>query len=411
MNTTRKTTRQHVRGKRLLILGAGPFQVPAIHKAVESGCYVITLDYLPDNVGHSYSQHYVKCSTTDIAGVLQAARTLKIDGICTFSSDAAIPAVAAVCESLGLPGPSSATAETMATKHRFRDFLRRAGFPCPNFMSGNSFEQIEGDVQGMARPLIFKPADTSGSRGVMRVDDDEVVSAKLAFRRAQDYSRSRIVCVENFVPGIEVGGDAVLVDGRVRFIAITHKHLRGFVVTGHSLPTNISTVDQGRVIQSIESICTALNYCSGPLNFDAIVAPECVTMLEMSARNGGNGISAVIARATGVDVEAATIAFALGVTPGLRVINDGICRGAGSYIFGSLIAGVLSSIITSEELRTHVPEIFDLYILKRQGERVNAFEHNGNLIGYAVFDCKDSADYERIKERIDDALDIRIQAG
>lgn len=395
-------------GKRLMILGAGPFQAPAIRKAAELGCHVITVDYLPDNVGHQHGHQYVNCSTVDKEGVLRAARDLGIDGICTFSSDVAVPTVAYICDQLGLPGALPAVAETMATKNRFRAFLMDSGLTCPAFMSSDRYEAIADELHRLRPPIIFKPVDTSGSRGITRLDRIDNPSCKTAFLKAQGYSRSKTVCVEEFVAGTEVGGDAILVNSRVAFIAITHKHLNGFVVTGHSLPTNITQPDQVRVVQHIEAICNALGYRSGPLNFDAIVTADSVTMLEMSARNGGNGIPAVIERATGVDVEQAAIHLALGEVPGLPD-HAGIKHGAGSFVFGSPTGGRLERICTSSDLQCQVPEVFEVHYAKQPGDHIEPFEHNGNLIGFALFDCQDAADYERVTEKISETLDLAIR--
>lgn len=394
--------------KRLMILGAGPFQAPAIRKAAELGCYVITVDYLPENIGHQYGNQYVNLSTVDREGVLQAACEFDIDGICTFSSDVAIPAVAHVCEKLGLPGASPSAAGIMATKHRFRAFLNEAGLTCPHFLSGSSIDAIGSSLDTLRPPVIFKPVDTSGSRGITRLDKFDNKSIKQAFLKAQSFSRSKTVCVEEYVSGIEVGGDAILVNGHVAFIALTHKHLLGFVVTGHSLPTNISDQDQARVTHQIQAICEALGYRHGPLNFDAIVSAEEVTILEMSARNGGNGIPAVIERSTGVDVERAAIHLALGDIPDLPDHIE-IKNGAGSFVFGSLTGGKLERICPRADLQRHVPEVFEVHYAKQPGDLIEPFEHNGNLIGFALFDCHDAADYERVTERISDTLDLAIQ--
>lgn len=390
-----------------MILGAGPFQAPAIRKATAMGCHVITVDYLPDNVGHPYGHQYVNLSTVDKEEVLKAALDLRIDGICTFSSDVAIPTVAHVCDAMGLRGASSAVAGIMATKHRFRTFLRDAGLTCPDFFSADTVEAVNQELQRMSLPLVVKPVDTSGSRGITRLDRLDVDSVSAAFLKAQSYSRSKTVCFEQFIEGTEVGGDAILVNGRVAFVAITHKHLSGFVVTGHNLPTNISARDQEHVLEHIEAICAALDYRNGPLNFDAMVSANGVTMLEMSARNGGNGIPAVIARATGVDLEEAAICLALGMTPDLPDHCE-VKSGAGSFVFGDPTGGRLQRMCTAEDIKRLIPEVFHVYFNKQVGDHVEPFEHNGNFIGFALFDCADAADYESLTEKITDALKLEF---
>ncbi|WPL17715.1 argininosuccinate lyase [Thiorhodovibrio winogradskyi] len=391
-----------------MILGAGPFQMAAIQKAVSMGLHVITVDYLPDNIGHQLGHQYVNCSTVDKVGIERAARENAVDGICTFSSDVAIPSVAAVCDRLHLPGPTQVAAETMANKQRFRAFLSGAGLPCPRFVAGRNFTEVTDALSQLHLPMIVKPVDTSGSRGVSRIDSKNLQLVERAFEKAKTFSHTNTVCVEEFIDGIEVGGDAILLDGHVAFIAITHKHLDQFVVTGHNLPTNISPEDQNRVTQAIEATCNSLNYDTGPLNFDVIVSPTTVTILEMSGRNGGNGIPAVIERATGVDVERATISLALGLSPTLpEQVN--IRQGAGSFVFGVGCHGVLESLTPNAALRRQVPEIFDLCYIKQPGDRVEPFEHNGQLIGFALFDCLSSSEYERLTAHILDHLKLAVR--
>lgn len=394
-------------GKRLMILGAGPFQVPAIRRAVELGYQVTTVDYLPDNVGHRYSHHRIDCSTVDAEGVYQAARSLGIDGICTFSSDVAVPTVAYVAERLGLPGASGKAAEIMANKGRFRTFLQEAGLDHPRFVTAGEFARIAEGLPRLTPPVIFKPVDTSGSRGMTVLREINEADARRAFDHAFGFSRSGTVCVEEFIDAVEVGGDAILAEGRIVFIAITHKHLSGLVVTGHSLPTNISPEDQERVRTALDQTCAALGYRDGPLNFDVMVSPQRVVILEMSPRNGGNGIAAVIERATGVNVEEMTLRIAAR-DPLPPFANAAIRRGVGSFVFGSPGGGLLKSIADEDELRRAVPEVFYYYLSLQPGDRVPPFEHNGNLIGYVLFDCRDAADYERLTRAVTQALSIGI---
>lgn len=391
-----------------MILGAGPFQVPAIRKAVALGCHVITVDYLPDNIGHQYSHEYVNCSTIDRDGVLQAAIQKKIDGICTFGSDVAVPSVAHVCEQLGLPGAGVAAAETMAYKHLFRAFLKQNRLPCPEFVVASSVEEVWANVERLKFPIMIKPVDTSGSRGVSRVVFNDTTSIDNLFASAQSFSHSRTVCLEEFVDGIEVGGDGFLRNGRFCFLAITQKYLNGFVVTGHRIPTNISTFDQERVRHAIEGCCRALGYVDGPLNFDVVVASDQIVILEMSVRNGGNGIPAVISRATGVDVEILTIQYAIGACA--ESTRHVTIHGAGSWIFGAEVSGMLKRIRCFEDILPEVPELFDLFIAVPPYGNVQPLTHNGNLVGYALFNCKSAAAYSETVEKIRQCLHMEVVA-
>jgi biotin carboxylase len=396
--------------RKLMILGAGPFQLSGIRKAVDLGHYVITVDNSPANVGHQVSHQMINCSTTDRVGVARQAEDLSIDGICTFASDVALTSIGYVCDRLHLPGISLGVAEMISKKDRFRSFQRDHSLPHPKFVVGSSLQ--EANFTNLAFPVIFKPVDSSGSRGVGMVAEPFPDAIDEAFAHAKSYSRSERVCVEEFIAGTEVGGDCVLHRGKIVFAAITHKHLSEFVVTGHNLPPNITVEDQWRVRTMLERSCAELGYSDGPLNFDVMVGPTGVVVLEMSARTGGNGIPEVIKRATGVDVEEVTIRYALGDTlpPGASAEGETPFRGTGSLVFGSPTAGILTRIATLAEVKSLVPELFELHFAAQPGSVVRPFEHNGNLIGYALFDCNSASAYAETAARVLRALDIKVDS-
>jgi len=393
--------------KKILILGAGVFQLPGIRTAVDLGCHVITVDYLPGNIGHKFSHQNFNCSTTDKQGVLQIAEKLSVDGICTFSSDVASPTVGYVCDKLGLPGVTCHAANIMTNKHLFRAFMNENNLSSVKFVFGKNFEKIENNIQGLSFPIIFKPVDTSGSRGITKLNTYNFHSAQNAFKRAQDFSRSGIVCVEEFINGIEVGGDGFLIDGHFAFVAITQKYLDGFIVTGHRLPGSISEIDKQRVVLALEVCCQSLGYLNGPLNFDVFVEKDRVTIIEISARNGGNGIPSIIEHAFGVDVEAATLKYTLGEKLDIPK-NIELSIGNASFVFGSHKSGLLKKITDLTHLSKKIPQVYDLQLAKKPGDFVETFDHNGNLIGYVLFDCEDNEEYLKITNRVKQELNLVI---
>lgn len=394
------------RQKKLMILGAGPSQLPVIRKAVDLGCYVITVDYLPDNIGHKLSHKYVNCSTVDKEGILSIAKLLHIDGVITSASDVATPSVGFVAEQLGLPGGGASTAETMSNKAMFRISQREHGLNCPGFVIGQGFQDIKEQLSTLSLPLMFKPVDTSGSRGISQLDTLDADHCSAAFEYAQSYSRSRMVCVEEFVEGVEVGGDGFMLNGRL-FAVITHKHRQGFVPAGHSLPTNISAEDQERVLAELAANCRAVGHTNGALNFDVMVSPEKITVLEMSPRLGGNGIPLIIERSTGVDLITANIHFALGENVDLPE-RPTMTKSCGSRVFGSDYTGILKNIATEEELKAAVPQVFEYVLYYHIGDKVTEFVHSANSLGYALFDCPSSSNYDEIVDRLQSALRLKV---
>jgi len=393
--------------ERLMILGAGPNQLPAIRRAVDLGFYVITVDFLPENVGHEFSHQSVNCSTVDKEEVLKVAKDLDIDGVVTFASDVATPTVGFVAEQLSFPGGSFSVAHTLSNKPKFRIFQREHGLNSPNFLIAKQLEDIGKQIATLSPPLVFKPVDTSGSRGVSRVDQIDRDCCAAAFEYAQGYSRSKTVCIEEIVEGVDVSGDGFLLNSELHFAVITQKYKSGFVVTGHSLPTSISIEDQERVFDEVIATCNAVGYTDGPIDFDVRVSPESVTVLEMSPRLGGNCIPLIIERATGIDLITAALKFALGEALEFTYLSNHL-RSCGCFMFGSNHGGLLEGIATSEEVRAVVPEVFEYVVNYHIEDEVPEFVHSGNSLGYALFDCPPQLSYSEIVDRLQSVLRLKI---
>lgn len=394
--------------KRLMVLGAGPSQTPGIRKAVAAGCHVVTVDPYSDSIGHRISQERVQSDTRDEARVLEAAARLGIDGICTFRSDVAIGTVHYVRAQLDLPGASVAAASTMAHKGVFREFQSAVGMPHPRFVWSDSVEALPRSAVRLCPPLWCKPVDNCGSRGISRIDDASPLALRRAIERARGYSRCGAVCVEENAPGVEVGGDAILVGGHIVFIAVTQKYLERGAVTGHRLPSQLADGDRKRVQEAVGEAATRLGYLDGPVNFDVMVSESAVTLLEMSPRNGGNGITDLIRHGHGVDVEEAMIRLALGEAIDLRP-HPG--AGTGVRLLGSARVALIVRLPDLEAWQRRCNAIFDVFYSRREGEVVQPFEDNGNAIGYVVFRCDCVAEYERRSEEIDDLCSTLFDAG
>lgn len=392
--------------KKLMILGAGSGQLPAIKQAVACGYHVITVDYLPDNIGHKFSHQFINCSTVDSQAVLEAAKREKIDGILTFASDVATVSVGYTAEKLGLPGSSTFVAQTMSNKAQFRAFQKEQALNAPGFVTGYEMDAVWEKITRLTPPVVFKPVDTSGSRGIVQTNTFNRADCHHLFAYAKQYSRSGLVCIEEYIEGEDVSGDGFLLNGKLHTV-ITQKHKNAFMPVGHSLPTHLSLTDQQRIIREIETNCSALGYASGPIDFDVRVSAEKVVVLEMSPRLGGNGIPAIIERATGVSLINATIQYVLGETPQIPT-EFTISRPCGSWVFGSSQAGRLKHIATQTQIQSAVPEVFEFFTNYTIGEEISRFIHSGNSVGYALFDCPPETTYHNLVRQIETAMGLVV---
>ena len=227
--------------KKIMILGAGILQLPAIQKAKEMGLHVVAVDMNPEAVGFAEADTRLVISTTDTTKVVQAARELGVDGVMTLASDMPMRTVAAVAKELGLVGPDEGTALRATDKAAMRRCLRENGVPCPKFFVVASKEEYLAAVAELEGAFIVKPADNSGSRGVFMLKDaSDRRAVEEAYTYSHTYSRGGEVMVEEYMVGPEVSVETLTVDGECHVIQITDKLTTGapyFVEVGHSQPT------------------------------------------------------------------------------------------------------------------------------------------------------------------------------
>jgi len=397
--------------KRLLVLGAGTNQLPLIIRAKSRGLYVITADYLPDNLGHQYSDASLNCSTTNVDGILEAAGALAIDGITTIASDVAVTTVARVASALHLAGPNPNAAETMTNKALFREFQARSNLNGPRFVAGTEITELAGQAVSLNPPLFVKPVDTSGSRGVTIIQDPAYAKLHNAIRSAIQFSRINMACIEESIPGIDSSADGLLYRGKVVFMVATTKHTDGPIITGHQLPTQF-TPSQLQAAQSvIERHCTALGYYDGPFDCDLRIDGDSVFIIEISPRLGGNAIPQLIEHATGSDLLGSCIDFALGCSTFSFGLRDHVEAPCGSIVFGSPCDGILDHVTPESELIQYAPDVLYAALSARPGQLVQRFSHGGSSLGYALFRIPRSSTYTDVAAHVAASLAVRIRTA
>ena len=304
--------------KRVLMLGGSIYQTYAIKEAVKMGHYVITCDYLPDNPGHKYAHEYYNVSTTDKEAVLELAKKLEVDGIVAYASDPAAPTAAYVCEKLGLPTSPYKSVEILSKKHLFRQYLTEHGFNVPKAKSYKTYEDAEKDMGTFHLPVMVKPVDSSGSKGINKMTDKSQL--RTFVEDALSYSRDKIFLIEEFIVknGPQISGDAFSVDGELVFHCLGNEFYstkvdKDFAPLGECWPTIMPTEVIDMLVEDLQRLITSLDMKSNAYNVEAIYGEDGkVYILELGARSGGSLIPQVTALATGVDMVPYVIKAALG---------------------------------------------------------------------------------------------------
>lgn len=372
--------------KKLLMLGGAHSQIPVIKAARDLGHYVVTCDYLEDNPGHKYAHEYYNVSTTDKEAVLSLASTLKIDGIVCYASDPAAPTAAYVAEKLGLPSNPYQSVEILSNKDRFREFLKQNNFNVPKAKGYSSIEEAEAEFHSFKMPVMVKPVDSSGSKGVSKIDSIDLLREKV--KDALSYSRVKRFIIEEYIEksGYHIGGDGFSVDGKFVFRCLANEHfpdskINPFVPISASWPCALPERIQDKIHHEIQRALNLLNMKTGAYNFDIrIDDKEDIYFIEMGARNGGDLYPQVINYATGIDMVEYTIKAALGENcSDLTMVEP---KGYWAvYLLNSQNSGIFKGVDIHEEIQKN---IIECELLVNQGEKVSALTGAHAKVGIMI---------------------------
>jgi len=366
--------------KKILFLGASPVQIPPIVYAKNHGYHVITCDNIPTNPGHKYAHESFNISTTDKEAALKLATDQNIDAVVAYASDPSAPTAAYIGNKLGLTSNPYDSVCILADKTRYREFLRKHGFNVPQFIYAACLENALTQIDTLSFPLMVKPADSSGSKGVRKINSVEELPT--AFTYALEFSRSKLVIIEEHVKrkGYQIAGDAFVVDGRIAFHCLANEHFNEacnlHVPIGESFPSIIDSSTQDRIIKEINRLLSLLNMNSGAINIDAIIDQnDAIYLMEIGPRNGGNRIPEVIKHSTDIDLIAYTIKSALGED--CSALKATTTRGYfASYIIHSENEGIFQEILIDEFLRE---KIINMELNAKERQAIYPF--NGSQFG------------------------------
>lgn len=307
--------------KKLMLLGGLRYLLPVIEEAHKLGAYVITADYLPDNIAHKYSDEYCNVSIIDKDAVLKEAQRLQIDGILSHAVDPGVVTAAYVAEKMGLPFQCSyKTACILQDKHLFRKFLSDNGFNCPNAKGYNNIEEALNDVNYFNWPVIVKPVDSAGSKGVTRVDDKSKLKEAIEFALSESHNGYFII--EDFLEkqGFSAGSESFVVDGKLLYNGFYDQYfdknaINPYTPSAEVWPSIMEQKYQKEIKSELQRLFTLLEVTTGLFNVECRVCTNGKAyLMEVSPRAGGNRLAELLNYAADVNINAAETRKALGLS-------------------------------------------------------------------------------------------------
>ena len=337
--------------EKLAIIGANEFQDPLIRKAKQMGFETHVFAWAAGDVGEKTADVFHPISITEKEAIWQVCRDVGVRACCSIGSDLAVHTVNYIQRKLSNPCNPERT-DTIATdKYAMRRALREAGIACPGFLSVTDVPPREA-AEALGWPLIVKPADRSGSRGIFKVEDYEALAAAVPQSVAQSFQKRAIV--EQFIPGPEYSCEAVSFAGEHHILTLTKKYTTGaphFIETGHLEPSDIPADLLPGLYEQIKAALDALHIQYGASHAEFKLTPDGqARIVEIGARMGGDCIgSDLVYLSTGVDFMAAVIDVSLGKAPDLTPKRPP-CRARIDFIFTGADAARM------EQARAAAPE-------------------------------------------------------
>ena len=301
--------------KKLAIIGAALFQYPLLIKAKEMGLETHAFAWASGDPGEKMADYFYPISIREKEQILGKCREIGIDGIISIASDLAMETVNYVAEEMGLPGNSVEATLVSTNKNLMRRAFEKNGDPSPKSVLVDSATDI--DKIDMEFPLIVKPTDRSGSRGVQKVRNRSQL--RNAIFRAREYSFENKAVVEEFVEGDEYSIEYMSYEGEHWFLAATQKITTGaphFIEIGHRQPAELSDDMLMKVRGVSEHALDSLGLRNGAAHVEIKIDNGNIKIMEIGGRMGGDFIgSDLVPMSTGYDYVKAVVDAAIGNRP------------------------------------------------------------------------------------------------
>jgi len=310
--------------KKLAILGASYLQKPLVQKAKDIGLETHVFAWKEGNVVEDICDFFYDISILEKEEILRTCESLSIDGIISVASDAAMPTVNYVANKLNLIGNSIWCSEVTTDKFRMRDALSDGKISIPKYflVTESNSNGVRSNIQP---PLIVKPVDRSGSRGVTLIN--EVQNLQAAINKAITESFSSKAIVEEYIEGLEFSVEAVSIKGEHRILAITEKTTTGaphFVELAHKQPAKLTKEQKIKIEEITLKSLECLQVENGMSHTELKLAKGDVpVIIEVAARMGGDFIGSILTtESTGIDTIQLVVEIALDIDVSGEVKNS-----------------------------------------------------------------------------------------
>lgn len=376
--------------KRILVLGAGRGQIGLINAAHELGYEAIAASIDGDYPGFKIADEKCIVDISNAKAVARAAKSLNIDGVVTAGMDLPLPALGAACEDCRLAGLNRKTAQLSANKLLMKDAFMKSGVKTARFIKASNSEEAIKATELLRLPLIVKPVDLGGSRGINIVFKEEELED--AFRNTMSATKKDYCIIEEYIDGYEVSATSMIVDGEVLFVLPMGDVRYGEndeIPVGHYVPLDCSSSINNEIKEQVVQAIKSLGIDNCAVNADLMIMNNEAYVLELTGRLGANAIPELTSMYYGVDIHKLIVETSVGKFEEVKKFefedkDDKVWYG---QMLFSEKTGVLGKSTLGE---AECEEWF----FKNKGDKVNRFKNPGDCIGQVVFEGRNKIECE-----------------
>lgn len=395
----------------LIYIGASTLQLPALQWAKDQGLRVIVTDTNTNAPGIAQADGYKNIAGDDVPAQLNLAHDVQshdrlVGAYC--GSDFGLPAVAAIAEAFDLPGPTVQSVQVSLDKNKALQVMRQSGVHVPLGICVSSTAELDEAVASLGFPVIVKPVDSSGSRGVKTVWSRDQLDD--AFGDAQTFSHQ--VLIEQIVEGHHVDVNGMFVDGTFypcgllsRFFSPPPYH---YPIWGCE-PCLLDELTCTHVYETVEAGARALGITSGPVKGDVIVSAGQAVVLEISARfHGDVSTSFVTPLACSKSAPNAWFAHLAGKPFEDELPKDNQGRVAGWMGIFPDHPGIFDTLHGIEDALA-VPGVVQIRGLKQPGYQVRAIADNLAVMGFVWATGDDEKSLQRTLRQARAMISVKMR--
>ncbi len=390
--------------KKLMIMGAGIYQVPLIKRAKAMGIHTIAVSIPGNYPGFAVADEICHINTVDYEAVLKVAREKQIDGIVTAGTDVAVITIGKVCDEMGLTGLSFEAAKIASDKMLMKECYEANGVRTARFRKVRFEDDLEEAIRDLEYPLIFKAVDSSGSRGITRVNKPEDIEAAVAAVKA--VTRKQYYIVEEFIIGEEFGAQAFVYGGKLQFVLPHGDYVftgDTGVPVGHFAPYNLSEDVLRDVYEQTEKAIRAMKLNNCAINADFIMKDGKTYVLEIGGRSGATCLAELVSIYYGFDYYEKIIQAALGEKP--EFPQEKAVPNASKLLMSDR-DGVIRSIANHNPQDERIYEVMFDY---RVGEAVKKFKVGPHRIGHVITQGRTLEEATQVLEEALKNIEIRVE--